>query len=156
MCSYILGPYYRARSSVSKVKEIAEQCGWNGEKNPESRKFLHDLKQLLINYNDLPFKDICNFIDDFEEELSNYGVNPNKGFVFVDVREPSEIEKLKNRYDVTTVLVRRSDVESKEQSNSSDSDVLNYNYDYEIDNNKSFEDLSAAAQNFIKSIQQKI
>lgn len=156
MCSYILGPYYRSRSSVDIVKEIAQQCGWNGEKTLENRKFLHDLKQLLIQYNDLPFKDVCKFIDSFEAELWNYGIKPGRGFVFVDVREPEEIEKLKYKYNVTTVCIRRSEAELQEQSNSSDSNVLNYKYDYEIDNNKTYEDLSAAAQQFIKTIQEKI
>ena len=38
-------------SSITPIKDLAKLCGWGGEKNEKSRKFLSDLKQLLIDYN---------------------------------------------------------------------------------------------------------
>ena len=43
--------YAKTISSITPVKEIAVQCGWRGEKDTKSRRFLADLKQLLIAYN---------------------------------------------------------------------------------------------------------
>ena len=56
MCSFILGPYYRSRSSIDKVKEIAKNCGWDGSKDLVNRKFLSDLKDLLTEWDDVPMK----------------------------------------------------------------------------------------------------
>ena len=41
-------------SSITPIKDLAKLCGWGGEKNEKSRKFLSDLKQLLIDYNEYP------------------------------------------------------------------------------------------------------
>ena len=43
-------------SSVDFVKEIATLCGWDGSKTLENRKFLSDLKALLIKWNNVPYK----------------------------------------------------------------------------------------------------
>ena len=55
-------------SSVDKVKEAAKVlAGWNGEKDEKSRKFLSDLKELGIEYNDAPFKYISNMAEEFKK-----------------------------------------------------------------------------------------
>ena len=41
-------------SSITPIKEIAAQCGWDGKKDNKSRKFLSDLKKLCVEYNDYP------------------------------------------------------------------------------------------------------
>ena len=46
-------------SSVTKIKEIASELGWEGKKTEKDRKFLSDLKDLSTKYNDLPFRQIC-------------------------------------------------------------------------------------------------
>ena len=44
----ILGSHYcYSLSSVDEIKKIALIGGWDGEKNPQSRKFLSDLKDLF-------------------------------------------------------------------------------------------------------------
>lgn len=51
--------YVRVYSTVDYIKTIAASAfGWNGEKTPRARKFLSDLKDLLTEWNDIPFKDI--------------------------------------------------------------------------------------------------
>lgn len=152
MCSFILGPYYRARSSVDLVKEVAAKAGWQGVKEPRDRKFLSDLKDLMSAYNNAPFRDIMKYVREFEDELLSYQIDPRKGFIFVDVREPAEIDKLKKATNGTTLLIRRDSAEASKTSNHADANVLNYEYDYVIDNNQTFEDLEVEAKRLIKNL----
>ena len=116
-------------STVDFVKQIARECGWDGVKNPRNRKFLSDLKDLLTEWNDVPFQKVLDhvmYLDVFA-----------KGFdwlLFVDCREPAEIQKLKERLNATTVLVRRLGDEVNETSNHADENVFEYEYDYTIKN----------------------
>ncbi len=76
-------------SSVDKVKEAAKiLVGWNGEKDEKSRKLLVDLKQLSIDYNDFPTKYVQEQYEAFIKSDSNY--------LFIHIREISEICKIKN------------------------------------------------------------
>ena len=45
-------------STVDFIKKIAEEAGWDGEKTPESRAYLSDLKDLFTKWLDAPFKKI--------------------------------------------------------------------------------------------------
>ena len=45
-------------STVDKIKEIARDFGWDGEKTPKARKFLSDLKDVFTDWNDLPVRDV--------------------------------------------------------------------------------------------------
>lgn len=152
MCSFILGPYYRSRSSVDRVKEIAKECGWDGEKTLGARAFLSDLKRLLTDFNDLPFKDIKKHITSFQDELNYYGIDPSKGFIFIDIREPKEIERAKQAFNATTLLIKRDAAAAHEVSNSSDAGVFNYKYDYVVENNGTFTELKEEAQKFIEYV----
>ena len=75
-------------SSVDLVKDAAKiLVGWNGEKDEKSRKLLVDLKQLSIEYNDAPTKYIQEQYDKF--------INTNSDYLFIHIREISEICKIK-------------------------------------------------------------
>ena len=152
MCGYILGPYYRRRSSVDKVKEIAKMCGWNGEKDLKNRAFLSELKSLVTNFNDLPLKDIEWHLKEFQEELEYYCVDPSKGVFFVDIREPEEIAKAKEKFNATTLLIKRDSVATQEISNNSDANVHNYIYDYVVYNNGTYSELKEEAQKFLNHL----
>ncbi len=116
-------------SAIDPVKELASQFGWRGEKDDKSRKMLADLKQVLIAYNDYPFKYIMRSVDEFlsgDEEL-----------MFAHVREGDEIKKIvdacnSRRINVLTLLIRRNDkfFVHKTFGNSADDDVENYPYDF--------------------------
>ena len=130
-------------SSVTRVKEIAEKCGWNPKvKTEKDRKFLSDLKSLLVEYNDLPFKDMSyikeGFLYDFE----------NSKMLFFHIREPEEIARASKEFNAKTILVRRDSIPHI-ASNMSDNNVYNYDYDIIIDNNGSLEDLKKKAEQFI-------
>lgn len=135
-------------SSIDCVKHIATLVGWDGQKTNRDRKFLSDLKQLLVNYNDYPCKESVASVDKF---LHNY----NDKFMFIHVREPEEIDKLKNSIknelnfnNVKTVLVKRYD-KFMEIGNVSDDNVENYHYDIIIDNYGTLIDLKEKARKFV-------
>lgn len=138
-------------STVDKVKEIAAECGWDGTKTPENRKFLSDLKALLTQWADVPLKDIVTKVERFKRTLEMYDAPTERAFVFIHCREPEEIRKLVEALDARTLLIRRTVAEYVSASNKSDADVLNYNYDVEITNNGTLEELERAAEIFVKS-----
>lgn len=126
-------------SSVDKVKEIARIIGWNGEKTERNRKFLSELKQLCIDYNDMPFNSI--------KEKANEFLHSNSIFLFLHIREPKEIEKAKQSFKAKTMLIKR-DVIEHIISNESDKNVYDYEYDIVIDNNGTLENLETKAEHF--------
>ena len=130
-------------STIDCVKDIAfHYCGWSGNKDIKSRKFLSDFKDLLTNYNDLPFKTI-------KREIEKIGNENSESVVFIDCREPDEIEKLRAAFSAKTVLVRRQVVENIDWDNHADTEVFNYNYDYIIENNGTLTDLVYAVEAFL-------
>lgn len=151
LCKEII-PSVENISSVDFVKDVAKFCGWNGEKTPHNRKFLSDLKDLLIEWNNVPYKDITNKIYNFRNNhIEQYG-NDNNLIVFVHIREPKEIDKLVHALKAKTLLIKRLEVESNVQSNHSDMEVLNYDYDYVITNNGTKEELKNKAAVFLREI----
>ena len=150
-CKKMLGPFGHSVSTVDFVKKLALQCGWDGTKTPESRKFLSDLKDLLTEWNDIPWKKVEEEYDYIKTECFQYGLKDSDFFLFIHSREPKEIERFKEEYGAVTVLVDRREVEG-EQSNHSDADVMDYTYDYIINNNSTLEDLQARAMTFIESV----
>ena len=129
-------------SSIDPIKDIAFIGGWSGEKDNKSRKLLSDLKKLFIDYNNLPTKFLCGYCDECKNR-DDY----NHSVIFMHVREPSEIEKLKLIFnDVITILIDK-DIESV--GNSSDDGVMDYKYDYYIDNNGSLSELKDSVETFI-------
>lgn len=138
-------------SSVEIVKQIAKELGWDGLKTPKDRKFLSDLKKLLIDWNDIPYKVVQNTIMSNYQTWIRNGQSENNIIFFVHCREPEEINKYVERLGAKTIIVRREEVEKLEQSNTSDSEVLNYNYDIEIDNSGDIDNLNNKAIEFINN-----
>lgn len=134
-------------STVNFVKEIALKCGWDGTKTLENRRFLSDLKDLLTHWNDIPYKKILEQVNMLDKS-GRY--NCFDWILFVDCREPAEIQKLKERLNATTVLIRREEVENNEVSNHADSDVFYYDYDLTIYNNSDIIHLENEARKFIE------
>lgn len=129
-------------SSVDKVKEAAKALvGWNGEKDEKARKFLSDLKQLSIDYNNYPLTYI-------KEQTLDFQKSENESILFVHIRECSEIEKAKNAIGAKTLLITNNRVQ-KIETNKSDADVENFKYDYYIENNGTLEELKNKAKLFI-------
>ena len=123
-------------SAVTKVKEIATLCGWDGQKEERDRKFLHELKMLTSEYSDMAYQDVVN-------EIKKYRNGEIEADVFVvDVREPEEIERLAKEVGAITIFIENNNVPGI-TSNAADANVENYEYDFVIQNNgtmKEFED----------------
>ena len=138
-------------STIDFVKDVAKYCGWNGEKTPENRKFLSDLKRLLTEWDNVPYKDTVRFVEHSIQSFRDHDYRDNEYAIFLDCREPEEITKLKVALSAKTILIRRESSEQISTSNASDRDVLDYEYDVVIDNNGSLDDLKTKVLNFLIS-----
>ncbi len=118
-------------SAITPIKEIAQNYGWNGQKDSKSRKFLSDLKRVFIDYNDLPTKYLYEQYRMFLEDDSQ--------FLFIHIREKEEIEKIKKLINIKclTLLIQRNQNDTKKWGNASDDEVENYNYDLSYNNDRS-------------------
>lgn len=152
MVTQILGTSFcYTYSTIDFVKGLAKQCGWDGTKDLKNRKFLSDLKDLLTEWDDVPFKRVKDFVSMVEDDFDRYDVDSSRAAIFIDCREPAEIKKLCDRLGAQSLLIRRASVESNETSNHADAEVMNYDYDIVIPNQGSLQDLAAAAIEFVKN-----
>lgn len=129
-------------SSVAKVKEIAKKCGWNGGKTEKDRKFLSDLKLLTTEYNDLPFRDMSDWVNYF-----HYSALCIQSVLLIDIREPAEIERAKKAFGAKTILIKNDRVPHI-KSNMADNGVFDYDYDIVIENNGTLEDFRETVKKF--------
>lgn len=140
-------------STAEFPKQIATLLGWNGLKTNKDRKFLSDLKKLLTEWNDLPIKFIKQEINNYYTEITQYGIDFNKITVFIDCREPDEIDRLCRELGAKSICIRNRAAEAineKMALNDSDRNILNYKYDIEISNDGSLEDLRQTVDLFIE------
>jgi hypothetical protein len=150
MCRDILGGDRIGNiSTVDFVKKIATECGWDGTKIPENRKFLSDLKDLLTEWNNVPFNKVVEAVNIHSILAAERGIY-NNSVIFIHCREPKEIKKLVRELDAITLLIRRDAAECVEQVNHADNEVLNYEYDYVIPNNGTLSELRARAEMFLR------
>lgn len=127
-------------STVDFVKEIALQAGWNGIKDIEGRRFLSDLKDAMERYHDIPNRYIDQFIQN----------HPNN-IIFINAREPHNIEYYKQKYGALTILVENPNT-AIVTGNHADDGVYDYPYDIWIENSNTLEDLKDAAKLFLTNI----
>lgn len=131
-------------SSVDQIKKIAEFVGWNAKfKTEKDRKFLSDLKSLCSEYNDFIFNYIAAQVKSFREDY--------KYVLFIHIREPKEIERVKQAFNAKTILIKRDSVKHI-TSNKSDREVFDYDYDIVINNNGSKDELLDVAEEFCKDL----
>lgn len=137
-------------STVDLVKEIATDLGWNGEKTLKNRKFLSDLKDLLTEWDDIPFRDTVSKVRLIKDEFERYSLDSSEAAIFINCREPEEIQRLCMELNAKTILIRRDKTENNPVSNHADANVLNYKYDIEICNNGDLRELAYLALDFIE------
>ena len=137
-------------STVDLVKRVATDLGWNGEKTLKNRKFLSDLKDLLAEWDDIPFRDTVNQVRVIKDEFDRYDLNFNEAAIFINCREPEEIKRLCEELHAKSILIRRDLAEDAAVSNHADANVLNFNYDIEITNNDDLRDLAFLALDFVE------
>lgn len=148
MCD-LAAKHFRIRniSTITPIKEIAKSCGWGGQKDDRSRKFLADLKALCVAYNDLPtnwaYEQYLDFLTTDEQIL------------IVHIREPEEIAKFVKVTggSAKTLLIRGGErTKRSAYGNSADDGVENYYYDYYFDNDKTLEEAEVGIVALMKSI----
>lgn len=136
-------------SSITPVKEIAARCGWKGEKDPKARKFLADLKQLLIAYSDFPNQYLV-------REVQAFRSDPGADILFVHIREADQIEAFLRLIGgkAVTLLVRssRPGLSAAVYGNSADDGVEQYHYDYIFDNDCSQAALFQETEHFMTQL----
>ena len=126
----------KVASSVDKIKEVAKILGWSGTKDPSSRKFLSDLKDLATNYN--------NHSLNYAKELNN-----EYETVFYDSREPEEIQQLEDEIQgAFSIFVSNPNIQSSEMGNHADDNVENHQYDIYLTNDGTVEDWQRKAEAF--------
>lgn len=145
----IMSKFYKVKniSTVDPIKDIARYAGWNGEKGDKARKMLADLKQVFIEYNDLPL----NFVKKEAEKFAN----DENDVMFVHCREKEEIAKIVKALSIKTVtlLIRRKDkyFQQKVYGNAADDEVESYNYDFiYTGNNETIADLEKSFMAFFE------
>ena len=139
-------------SSIDYVKKVAvDQFGWDGEKDAKGRILLSEIKQLMINYNDLPFKKVAEVISDC--------VSFNEDLLVVDVREPEEIRKVVKQCKIMEIDCAACKVERKEAESRAKKQKLHpkgdlaydsYAYDYYINNDGTLYDLELVVGHVLK------
>lgn len=158
-CLAVLGAFGSKYSSIDFVKQIATECGWNGEKTPETRKFLSDLKVILEQapWGDVLLEKIKQQCRLKQAELNQFDLDDATHYMFVDIREPHNLEKIKREMDAWTLLIRRADDQTAqaEAQNSSDTQVLDYYYDMILYNDGSLEDWQNKAYHFADNLLKK-
>lgn len=131
-------------SSIDKYKKIAtEYFDYTESLKSEFRDFLSALKAISIKYLDMPYFDTRNRVIDFLHSNTT-----DAEILFLDIREPSEIEKIVETFGsdiVTTVLIDNPDKECVD-SNESDANVYDFTYDWIIVNDGTIDDLRDKAK----------
>jgi hypothetical protein len=133
-------------SSITPIKEIAAQHGWNGEKDLKSRRFLWALKNAFTEYCDLPTRYLLDQFSEFSES--------DEQIMFAHIREADQINHFKN--EVTklggkclSLLIKRG--ESLHYGNEADDNVENYNYDLVYQNDKDIDKAKDDFAEFLKN-----
>lgn len=135
-------------SSVENIKNAAIFLGCDiQDKSDKTRAFLSDLTRLADEYFD--YRKF--FIKGRLNYLKTSDALQIPDVVLIDIREQELINWLKEEYNAITLIVRNSRV-NEIKSNSSDANVGGINYDYEIANDGTLDDLNRKAGEFIKTI----
>ena len=102
-------------STIDSVKELYKVAGWDGKKDAESRKVLSDMKDYLTKKFDLPFLEVQSKISETLKTASN---SEKDMMLFIHVREPQEIDRLKKAHpDIVTIQVVRNCIKDLPASN---------------------------------------
>ena len=138
-------------STVDFVKEVARICGWKGEKEKKDREFLHDLKEAMEKWDNIPNKKV---LEDAENIIKNYlGLNH---LFFVNIREPQSIESfsqlvMEQGYETPIKILMESNMPSNEVD-SIVQEIKSIKYDKIYKNNGTLKDLANTAGDFIEEI----
>ena len=128
-------------SSIDIIRKISLELGWDGKsKTEKDRKFWSDLKMLSTEYSNHSYNYIKNKIKEF---IKNIYIN----IMFIHIREPLEINKIKNEFNCKTILIKNHKIKDI-TSNIGEKYVYNYKYDFIINNSENLNNLKLEAIKF--------
>lgn len=131
-------------STVDNAKAALQTLGWDRRgKTPEVREALDTLKQMSNRLFNGSVEYIKHHVQDMKQQDYRIGV------LFVDSREPEELELFNQLFGSIAVLVSRPNGEIKTLSNPADKNVLMYQYDHFVDNSGTLENLQQEAKTFL-------
>ncbi len=133
-------------SVITTIKKIAKFFGWDGKKDDAGRKLLSDLKIAADAYNGFTWRELL-------DEIAAFAINPTLQILAVDMREKKQIQEMKERFNAKTVLVYNPRVQPI-NTNPADKNVMDIEYDYEILNDGSLQDLAQEAYEFLKKLEE--
>ena len=142
--------YVANLSTIDMIRQAGRLLGCVN-KTEIDRKFLSDLKILSKEYNNHPR-------DYIEVQIKNFCKSTGNTIIFVHSREPKEIDEfklyfIKNKLvDCFTTMLVKNDKVKHINSNHADKNVEKYDYDIDINNNGTLNDLRLDAQVFVKMI----
>lgn len=141
----LLGKHCRVfkYSSVTKVKQIAAKCGWNGGKTDEDRRFLSHLKKITTEYNDMSYNDVA-------EKVSYFLKTDFFDVMLIDIREPEEIDRAIEGFGAEAVFIENKNVPAV-TTNLSDKNVELFEYDHIVLNNGTLEDFEKTVKRFYEN-----
>ena len=140
--------HYKVRniSSIDPIKKIARQHGWKGEKDAKARRFLSDLKQAFVAYNDLP--------NTFVQEQYRQFLDSDEELMFVHIREGAQIDDFKAQVSTkcVTLLIHSEGRSQGAYGNASDDGAEDYPYDYRYVNDQPLARLEEDFMAFLRTI----
>lgn len=138
-------------SSITPILSVARAAGWDGQKTPAARRFLSRLKEVCVEFNDLPFQ--------YCWEQYQHFLHSEEELLFVHIREPEEIARFCEAVgpSCAALLVRRPSLEQARGplGNRSDDGVGRYAYDYIFENDGSLEELPQKVERFFSALMRK-
>ncbi len=154
-CDYVEGLCSAVtHSTINTIKYMAKQMGWDGQKTPENRKMLCELKNFSTRWFDGPFQEVIGVI----ENTSKFNKDNNTPieFVLLHIREPKEIQRVcswceDNGFKCHTVFLDRGG-SKEDQSNEADYNIEDIQYDYWIFNEGGLEALYQTTKNLIEEL----
>lgn len=119
-------------SWVEYIKLIAPEYGWNGKKDLRGRKLLADLAD---ENNGLCFHHIL-------KKEKTISLVKDEFIYCIHARRPKDIQRLLSfyeidGYDAYSICIERGEVKDRPRSNTADSEIYNFIYDYYIHNDYS-------------------
>lgn len=136
-------------SIIDYAKEVANiSLGWDGIKDEKGRRLLADLNDIMMEYNELPFKKI-------HKEVAWMDIMNEEYTFMLHMRKPKEIRKIvgyyqERKYNVITIFINNEKKERK-WNNEADDGVFDYKYDWTIDNDGTYDEFWEAIEYFYKT-----
>jgi len=131
-------------SAVDPIKNAYRALFGCEEKTEEVRKDLSD----LLKWSEVRLETSYKYVDEYYNMLNTEFVNV-ENILFVDSREPRNIDYYKKKYNGSTILIANPRIPHI-TSNSSDMNVLEYHYDDYIINDKTIDEFKEKVVEYIK------